>query len=347
MLSALTACSLALLLGSGCFPVRYVAQAAGGQYELLSQARSIRSVRADPKTPERLRVLLGQVAAIKRYGQLNGLTPTKNYVDYVDLHRSAAVYVVQGCDELSFHTRRWSFPIVGSVPYLGFFDEKDARAFAARLAAEEKIDVTVRTAAAYSTLGFFRDAVLSTMIPEGSDAFAELANTILHESVHASVYVADQSAFDESLASYIADELTWMLVIGRAGLHSEEGRAYIEGEARSERFMIELRRAHEVLDALYRSDVPEAEKRVKKDAVLDALQKSLGLRRRFNNADLAGVRTYDSGHEAFARLHRACGSWSKMLDAVKTLKAEDFGAPQRAQFDAVVDQLSSRACRER
>jgi len=201
-----------LVAGSGCFTTRYLLQAAGGQYELVHVARPLSVVKDDPGVPLRIRALLAKVPAIKRYGQLNGLTPTGNYERYADLKRPAAVWVVQGCKSLAFEPSRWEFPIVGTVPYLGFFDEKGARAFAAELsAAEPELDVTVRTAAAYSTLGWFRDPVLSTMIPEGPEAFGELANVILHESVHATVYVKNQSAFDESLACFIADELTWLL----------------------------------------------------------------------------------------------------------------------------------------
>jgi predicted aminopeptidase len=333
-----------LFTSSGCFTAGYLAQAAGGQYELIHRARSLRSVTQSDETPPRIRALLSKVPAIKRFGQLNGLTPTENYTDYVDLHRSAAVYVVQGCAPLEFKPRRWTFPIVGSVPYLGFFDEQAARAYARTLEQEEAIDVTVRTAAAYSTLGWFRDAVLSTMIPDGPEAFGELANTILHESVHATVYVVDQSAFNESLASYVADELTWLLVVGRGGLQSAEAKAWIAGEARGARFLAELRRAHDDLDALYRSPLSNDEKLAKKNARLDELQKSLGLRRRYNNADLAGVRTYDSGHDAFARLHRACGSWPRLFDAIRSLTPDDFTAPQQAKFDEVLDALAAREC---
>lgn len=338
--------SAACLGGSGCFTTGYLLQAAGGQYELLHLARPLAQVREDPAVPARVRALLAKVPAIKRFGQLQGLTPTDNYGRYADLHRPAAVWVVQGCQGLAFEPRRWSFPIVGSVPYLGYFAEDRARAFARELAASEPdLDVTVRTASAYSTLGWFKDPVLSTMIPEGPEAFGELANVILHESVHATVYVKNQSAFDESLASFVADELTWSLVVGRSGLRSEEARAWIAGEERGARFVSELHRAYEDLDALYRSARPDEEKRALKEARLTTLQQTLGLRRRYNNADLAGYRTYDSGRAAFERLRRACGGLPKFLEAVRSLKEGDFASAQQQPFDGVVDALAARACR--
>ncbi len=336
---------VAMLGASGCFTTGYLLQAASGQYELLHVARPLSAVKEDLTVPPRIRALLAKVPAIKRYGQLNGLTPTGNYERYADLHRPAAVWVVQGCKSLSFEPRRWAFPIVGTVPYLGFFTPEAARGFAADLGRHESdLDVTVRTASAYSTLGWFKDPVLSTMIPEGPEAFGELANVILHESVHATLYVKNQSAFDESLASFVADELTWLLVVGRSGLQSEEAKAMIAADERSARFVQETHRAYEELDAIYRSMRSDAQKRALKEARLAQLQQTLGLRRRFNNADLAGSRTYDTGRPAFERLRRACGGLPKFLAAVKSLREEDFETSQQQEFDQVIDRLAARAC---
>ncbi len=336
--------TLLALAASGCFPVRYVVQAGAGQFELLHAARPIPTVIDDPSVPARIRALLAKVGPIKHFGQLNGLTPTSNYTHYADLHRSAAVWDVQACAPLAFEVRRWHFPIVGSVPYLGFFDEASARSYARTLAAEEPLDVTVRTASAYSTLGYFRDPVLSTMIPEGDDAFPSLANTILHESVHATVYVPDQSTFDESLASYVADLLTERLVLGAFGADSAVVRAWKEGEDRAAFWSAELTRAHDDLQAIYDSREPEARKLELKHARLAALQTTLGTRRAWNNADLAGLRTYSGGTQAFERLRLACEGLPRMLAALKTLGPRDFAAPQQLEFDDVIDRLRERAC---
>lgn len=333
-----------LLSSSGCFTTGYLLQAAGGQYELIHSARTLQSVATDPTTPPHVKALLSRVPAIKRWGQKRGLTPTRNYDTYADLHRDAAVYVVQGCAPLEFTPRRWSFPIVGTVPYLGFFDRDRAREFAKELAAEEQLDVTVRTAAAYSTLGWFRDPVLSTMIPEGPTALGELINVILHESVHATTYVPDQSAFDESLATFIADQLTHRLLLLWVGPDSLEARAWLDGEARAVLVMQELRRAHDELAELYASPLAPEEKLKRKAARYAELQQSLQLKRTLNNADLAGIRTYDSGHAAFTRLKDRCHTWAHLLDAVRTLKPGDFQQAQQAQFDAVIDALADREC---
>jgi predicted aminopeptidase len=329
---------------SGCFSVRYVVQAGAGQYELLHLARPLSQVIDDHQVPAHTRELLSRVAPIKRFGQLNGLTPTSNYTQFSDLHRSAAVYVVQGCAPLSFQIKRWVFPIVGTVPYLGFFDEARARDYAKALEAEEHLDVTVRTAAAYSTLGWFRDPVLSTMLAEGPEAFGDLANTILHESVHATIYLPNQSTFDESLASFIADHLTWTLVVGAYGLDSPIARGWLDHQRRVARFSVELRRAHDDLAAIYdAADTDEVKLRRKRER-LELLRLTLGLKRPYNNADLAGVRTYAGGTEAFERLRLACGGLPRMLGALKTLSAADFETPQQLEFDPVIDRLRQRAC---
>jgi len=225
-----------------------------------------------------------------------------------------------------------------------YYDPARKRENAAGRGKEEQLDGTGRRASAYSTLGWFRDPVLSTMIPEGPDALGELINVILHESVHATVYVTDQSAFDESLASFIADQLTRDLLLLWVGPDAPEAKAYFDGEARGARAMTELRQAHDDLAAIYASSVGDADKLAQKQARLLALQKSLGSRRLLNNADLAGIRTYDSGRAAFERLKGQCRSWSNFLDAVRKLRPEDFAEPQQAEFDGVLDALAAREC---
>ena len=108
----------ALLLG-GCLMTRYLSQAASGQLRLLSQARPIDEVIADPETPERTRVLLSEIAGIKAFGARMGLDTSKNYKKYVEVPASGTVWFVGAAPPLSFEARSWCFPIAGCFTGLG------------------------------------------------------------------------------------------------------------------------------------------------------------------------------------------------------------------------------------
>ncbi len=332
------------LLTQGCFSAGYLAQAARGEARLLLDARPLPEVLADPATPPRVRALLARVPAIKAYARAQGLRATRSFDRYTDVGRPAVIWLVQACAPLSFQVRRWTFPVVGSVPYLGFFDEGAARRLAASLAAEG-LDVDVRTPGAWSTLGWFHDPVLSTMLPPGDAALGALAHTILHESVHATVYVKGQSAFDESLADFVADRLTVPWLVGTLGPSAPEVRAWEDAAARGRAQVVRFHQAWQELDALYRSAAPDAEKLARKAAILGALRAELGLLGPVNNATLAGYRTYDTGGEAFARLLQACeGRWPRLLAAVSGLRSGDFGAEQQEHFEPALDRLAAAGC---
>ncbi len=339
VLETLGAWALLLLLCSGCFTTRYLTQAAGGQLSIILHARPLSSLIKDPRAPPHVRMLLKRVPEIRAFGELHGLEPTQNYARYTDLKRTAAVWVVQACAPLKFEPKRWSMPIVGSVPYLGFFDEAEAHAYAKQLAEREHLDVDVAGVSAYSTLGWFRDPILSTMIPEEADALAGLVNTVLHESVHATLYIPGQSAFDESLASFVADALTAAYLARRQG--PTEVAKYLE---RQERKAVRLGRLHDAygrLDALYSSPLSEEDKRVQKAALFEHLQRELGTARTFNNAVLSGHRNYDAGRPAFQRLLSRCkGDFKRFMATVRKLEASSFPKPQMDNFTPVVDRLT-------
>jgi predicted aminopeptidase len=322
---------LVLVLGcllSGCMEARYLAQASAGQMSLLWRTRGIEDAVADVRLPLRTRALLREVASIKRFGERMGLTPTDNYRTYVDLDRPAAVWVVSACAPLHFSSKTWSFPIVGTVPYLGWFDRKDATAFAAPLRAAGW-DVDVRGAGAYSTLGWLEDPVLSTMIREGEDALGELANVVLHESLHATLYLSGQTRLNESLANFVGDELAKEYLDERLGPSSVEKRAYLEAQAESEAHARLLHEAYVRLSELYASPLSAEQKREEKRSVLAALAAELGARRPLNNATLVQFRVYNSGSPALRALLSSCGgSWPRFLGALRRLSERTFSTPQ-------------------
>jgi predicted aminopeptidase len=336
--------ALALLVSPGCFQARYLGQAAQGQLEILREARPIPDVVRAHEVPPRVERLLRSVPSVMRFARTEGLRPTSSYRRYADLHRPAAVWVVQACAPLAFDVKRWRFPFVGTIPYLGFFDERAARRYAATLA-EEGLDVDVRGASAFSTLGWFSDPILSTMFGRGDDALGDLANIVFHESTHATLYVEDQSAFDESLASFVADRLTTRWLAAAVGADAAEARAWVTAQAREREAMELLHRAWGELDALYRSSADGPRKRSEKARILGELQGRLHGARPLNNAVLADYKTYDTGAAAFERLLEACGgSTARFMGTLGTLRPSDFRGPQRQEFDDVIAPLVQARC---
>jgi len=125
-----------LALTPGCLTVHAALQAAQGQLQLLAAKKPIQEVIDNPRTPKRLRRLLAEIARIKRYGEQQGLLPTANYEEYVQLRRRSVVYVVSACEPLRFRSKTWSFPIAGEFPYLGWFSLGSAQDYARDLEAE-------------------------------------------------------------------------------------------------------------------------------------------------------------------------------------------------------------------
>jgi predicted aminopeptidase len=328
------------------FPVSYLWQAARGQFALQQRTRPIEQVLRDERTSEREKRLLGAIPGIKAFGEREGLKATANYVDYVRLDRPYVVWAVSASAELEFKPKLWKFPVVGSVPYLGWYDRGEAERFAEKLR-REGWDAEARGVGAYSTLGWFRDPVLSSMLTEGAAALGELAQLILHESVHATLYVPDQSVFNESLASFVAEKLTpkYLAELPRApGGGEDELRAYLESERRAEARAESLHAAYQELARVYASGGTPAEKRAEKERVLTGLGRELGLspQRRLGNATLLQFRTYGAGRAEFAALLAVCeGSWPRFWAALRRLDEKAFGSPQREDIGVVLRQLIS------
>lgn len=339
---ALLLCSLAC--GLGCTWTSYLAQAVGGQVEILGKRRPIDEVTADPQVSPRIRRLLAEVPRIKQFGETQGLEPTPNYGTYADLQRPAVVWVVSATEELSFTPKKWSFPIVGSVPYLGWFDKGDAERFAWDLR-QEGWEVDVRTASAFSTLGWFDDPVLSTMIHDGPEDFGELVDVVLHESMHATHYVDGQTAFDESIANFVGDKLALRYLAQVVGPDAAATRAFVQSEEGRARRIGLMRAAYRELSTLYASGLSDTTKRAHKQLVLTRLRNELPARRSINNATLFELESYRGGEEELERLLLACGgSFPRMIGALRRITKHSFAQPQQRELASVIRPLVDSGC---
>jgi predicted aminopeptidase len=329
---------LLLLAGCGLMP-RYLAQAAYGQLDLLHRARPLREVIDDPDVDLRTRILLSAIPDIKAFGAAHGLDTRHNYDTYTELDTTAAVWFVGASDPVSFEPRQWCFPIAGCFAGLGWFDIDDAFAQRDQLIAAG-FDAFARPADAYSTGGWFHDPVLSSMLTDGDDAWQWLANVVLHESTHATVFIPDEPDFNEGFAEYIGDHLADAWLVQRFGPDSAEVASYRDDlDKRATRTARELE-AYVALDALYASKDSRADKLAKKAAIIDQLVDDLKLRERPNNATLIELRVYRAAGDGFAKVQAACGgSLSRMIAAAKHLRRKDFTAPLQPDLSPVLRRL--------
>jgi len=197
---------------SGC-AVPFYWQAINGQLELLRKRTPIEKLVDDPTVDPGLRAKLSSVATMRRFAVDElGLPDNKSYTSYVALNRSYVVWNVVAAKEFSVDPERWCFPFAGCVAYRGFFDRDKAERFRTELAAEG-LDTYSGGSSAYSTLGYFADPVLSTMIA-GGDQY--VASTLFHELAHQKLYIKGDSEFSEAYATTIEEYGTerWLMTHG-------------------------------------------------------------------------------------------------------------------------------------
>lgn len=302
----------ALAALGGCASVGYVAQAAHGEWQLLQARRPITGIIASPATTPALRTRLTLVQDVRQFAVTDlGLPDNRSYRSYTDLHRPFVVWNVVAAPRFSVQPLRWCFPVSGCVDYRGYFKERRARAFAAKLAARGD-DVQVDGVSAFSTLGHFADPVLSTMLRYGD---LDLAGTIFHELAHQLYYVPGDSEFDESFAMTVEAEglARWLAARGRSG----ELAGYLRERHLEDRIDALFAQGRRQLAQLYAQALPTADKLARKRAVLTqigarvrALESSEHLTsgydewvaRGLNNATLASVGTYSDCVPGFERL---------------------------------------------
>jgi predicted aminopeptidase len=322
--------SLCALSLSGCYLVKQ------GRYVLKysTEARRIDKMRQSADTPEELKAFFSLVDEVRRFAADSlGLSKNDNYSTYIEIPGDRVVNVVYAAGKFDFKPYIWKFPFFGSWPNKGFFESRDARKEAGRLAAKG-YDTCVLGAGAFSTLGFFSDPVYSYMKRYSTFGLAYL---IFHEQTHATLFIKSQLQFNEELATFFGKEGALRFVRGKFGDTSEQFRKALSSIHDEDVFYNLMRSLHkslkEVYDSAGLSDEIKLELKQKiisrfKDSIdvhYDSLFQSKGYRwltkSTINNATLLADMTYNQNLSLFRDLYeRKNRDFKALLAGLKTLK---------------------------
>lgn len=282
-----------------------------GQLKIIREARPVEEFLADPAFPDSLRSRLRLIQKARRFAiDSLGLHDTKNYTTLYDQKGEELMWVVLACEPFRLVEKRWDFPVVGSVPYKGYFDKEKAFKLRDELVAEGW-DVSIRNPGGWSTLGWFTDPILSGMLKRSE---GDLASLIIHEMVHATIYVKDSADFNENLASFIGDRGAELFLLHTMGDTSKAYQEYIYQDGDYRKVADHMLRATKKLDSVYQTmtaaDSLETKKRRKEAFIrhivetFDTITFSDGkhhggrfARRLPNNTYFMSFRTYESKHD--------------------------------------------------
>ncbi len=317
---------LLLAVLSGCAGPLYYAQAVSGQMEMLTKRRPVEELLADPATPPDTRRQLELAQRLREFASRELRLPdNRSYRSYANLERPFAAWDVFAAPELSLEPKQWCFIVAGCVPYRGYFARDQAERFAASLK-QKGDDVYIGGVPAYSTLGWFNDPLLNTFIHRSE---AALAGLLFHELAHQVLYVAGDTAFNESFATTVELEgvKRWFRQSGKA----KEADAYRLKTRRREEFIALVLKHRARLREIYASNLGDAEKRVAKTRVFEELR-----------SDYAKLKTGWSGYAAFDNWFKqdlnnahlaAIGLYNQYVAAFQKLLAQrggDLGAFYRS-----------------
>ncbi len=239
-----------------------------GQLEMVRNAVPVDDLLADPEYPDSLKQKLLLIKEIRRYAiDSLHLKDSKNYNAVYDLKGRPTAYVVQACEKYRIKKYLWKFPVVGRLPYKGFFDEEDAKKEVARLE-NEGYDTRIAHPSGWSTMGWFTDPVLSSMLRRSE---GELADLIIHELTHSTVFVKDNSELNENIADYVGENGAKLYLASKYGDTSAVLFNYSAMIADNERLAGYFLLGAHKLDSMYTSAdfiaLPDSDKETRKKAM--------------------------------------------------------------------------------
>lgn len=330
-----------LLALQGCENLSYYSQAIDGHLTVISSRKSVDRLIDDPNGSQDLREQLRLARDVRQFAiDRLALPENDSYRTFVDTQRNYVSWAVFAAPPLSLQVNLWCFPVVGCVPYRGYFSEEEANRFARKIAARG-YDVYVGGVPAYSTLGWFDDPLLNTMFLYGE---TYVAGVVFHELAHQQVYIPDDSAFNEAFAVSVEESGTVLWLKDQS--NPDALRRYRANQKRNQDFLALIVETRDNLGRIYASNRSDARKLAEKEAEIEQLRARYRRLKQtrwkgyngydgwfklpINNARLGTISVYNDLVPDFLRLLDLCGGdYERYYAAVQQLG--QLGFQQRRQ----------------
>jgi predicted aminopeptidase len=309
--------ALIAMVTTGCGELSYLSHLGWNQAQIINDSVPVSEVlqkgSVDGGVKERIRF----IQEVKSFGEQNlGLEKTDSYSKFFECD-GPVLYMVTACPKDRLHPLSWRFPIVGEVTYKGFFGKE--KAIREKRALDEKgFDTYVQGTGAYSTLGWLKDPIFSTMLGWDDPA---LANLILHEMTHATIYFKGQTSLNEQVATFVGNRGAIEFFSNKYGAGADEVQEAIHAQEDDLLFSRWITQACERVARFYDQDLSKEEKLRGRENLFRSLKGEFrDLKTRFktdtyphldrvelNNAVLLAYRRYFHQLDRFETLHEDMG----------------------------------------
>lgn len=324
---------LLMQLLSGCSTVDYYMQAINGHFDITSREEPIDKLLADNKLQNDVKEKLELALQVREFASKELKLPDNDsYKSYADIKRPFVVWSVVAAPAFSVEPKQFCFLIVGCLSYRGYFEKEEAVKQATELK-QQGYDVSIAGTTAYSTLGYFDDPLVSTMLRQGESS---MIGIIFHELAHQQLHVDGDTAFNEAFATAVEQAGLYRWYQSRG--EKDKYTAYIEKKKKQRIVFGFLQDTRKELAQIYRQDISDMNKQRGKEAAFERLRERYKtwqqqsqyhdfdnwMKKDLNNAHLALIATYqDLVPNFLALLKSLSGDMEKFYQQVDTLAARD------------------------
>jgi predicted aminopeptidase len=333
----------------GCASLNYYSQSIQGQVEVLQKRQSIHEILKEDNISDTLRNELNTVLSLRDFSiKLLGLPKNNSYLSYADLERNYVIWNIFATEEFSLEPITWCYLVVGCLSYRGYFSQAKAQQHATELT-KQGHDVYLGGVSAYSTLGWFDDPVLNTMLRWSN---IRLAKVMFHELAHQQLYIKNDTEFNEAYADAVAHigVTKWLTQNPDKSLLKK----YEQSQLQENEFIELIMRYKSTLNDLYQSAEDKKNLRKRKKEVLKQMSneylkiskkwKNNAYKKWFsngiNNAKLSAIVTYRKYVPAFLDIYQKLKndlprfySFSKSLSACKPMKRKEILKNRDIEFE--------------